>query len=251
LIEMTTPALSIQNLSFHYADGIPALKNISFSLQPGERIALIGPNGAGKSTLLCHLNGIFYSEEAEETVEVFGIPVKKKNLPEIRRRVGLVFQDPDDQLFCPTIFDDVAFGPLNMGLSHDEVHHRVKEALHHVGLVGYESRSTFHLSGGEKKRVSLATVLAMDVDIIAFDEPSSNLDPKSRRGLIDWLKKTEKTLIVATHDLDLAYEIANRVIVLNQGTITGDGPVDAILKNEDFLLKNQLELPMRFQTYQK
>lgn len=244
---MQTPALSIQNLAFHYADGTTALRNISFSIQPGERIALIGPNGAGKSTLLCHLNGILHSKEGNESVTVFGIPVTKKNLPDIRRRIGLVFQDPDDQLFCPTIFDDVAFGPLNMGLSHNEVHRRVEEALQCVGLAGYENRSTFHLSGGEKKRVSLATILSMDVDIIAFDEPSSNLDPKSRRNLIDWLKRTEKTLIVATHDLDLAYEIANRVIVLNQGSIAGDGPVDEILKDEGFLSKNQLELPLRFQ----
>lgn len=243
---MNTLALRVTNLSFHYADGAPALKNVSFTLQPGERIALIGPNGAGKSTLLCHLNGIFHSSDTDRTIEVFGIPICKKNLPEIRRRVGLVFQDPDDQLFCPTIFDDVAFGPLNMGLPHGEVHRKVEQALLHVGLEGYERRSSFHLSGGEKKRVSLATVLSMDVDIIAFDEPSSNLDPKSRRGLIDWLKKTEKTLIVATHDLDFAYDTANRVLVLDQGSVVGDGPVDAILRDEEFLLKHHLELPLRF-----
>lgn len=244
---MNAPALRIENLSFRYPDGTPALHNLSFTLQPGERLALIGPNGAGKSTLLCHLNGILHNENTDSTVEIFGMAVCKKNLPEIRRRVGLVFQDPDDQLFCPTIFDDVAFGPLNMRLAHNEVHRRVEQALVDVGLHGYERRSAFHLSGGEKKRVSLATVLSMDVDILAFDEPSSNLDPKSRRGIIEWLKRSDKTLLVATHDLDFAYETTNRVIVMNRGKIVADGPVDVILRDQELLVQNNLELPLMFQ----
>ncbi len=244
---MNAPALRIENLSFRYPDGTPALHNLSFTLQSGERLALIGPNGAGKSTLLCHLNGILHTENTHGTVEIFGMAVCKKNLAEIRRRVGLVFQDPDDQLFCPTIFDDIAFGPLNMRLAHDEVHRRVEQALSNVGLDGYESRSAFHLSGGEKKRVSLATVLSMDVDILAFDEPSSNLDPKSRRGIIEWLKRSDKTLIVATHDLDFAFETTNRILLMNQGSIIEDGPTESVLRNETLLLANHLELPLRFQ----
>ena len=243
---MNAPALRVENLSFRYPDGTPALHSLSFIVQPGERIALIGPNGAGKSTLLCHLNGILHSE-ADGAIEIYGLPVCKKNMPDIRRRVGLVFQDPDDQLFCPTIFDDVAFGPLNMRLSHDEIHERVGNALKSVGLEGYEKRSAFHLSGGEKKRVSLATVLSMDADILVFDEPSSNLDPKSRRAIIDWLKQSDKTLLIATHDLDFAYDVTQRVLVMNQGKIVGDGPAEDILRDEEFLLKNNLELPFKFQ----
>jgi cobalt/nickel transport system ATP-binding protein len=244
---MSTPAISVQHISYHYPDKTPALKHISFEIQPGERVALIGPNGAGKSTLLCHLNGILFPDTSSGQIEIFGVPVDKKTLADIRHRVGVVFQDPDDQLFCPTVFDDVAFGPLNMGCSPDEVRTRVARALEQVDLHGYENRSAFHLSGGEKKRVSLATVLSMEADILAFDEPSSNLDPKSRRDLIRWLNQTQKTLLIATHDLDFAYETTGRVIVLNGGAIVGDCPVETILRDESFLMQNHLELPLKFQ----
>ena len=242
------PAVDIKDLSFHYHDGAQALDGVSFTIQPGERVALIGPNGAGKSTLLCHLNGVLHHDEGHGVVEIFGISLEKKNMTEIRKRIGLVFQDPDDQLFCSTVFDDVAFGPLNMRLDAETVRKRVHEALHHVGLEGYENRSAFHLSGGEKKRVSLATVLSMDVDILAFDEPSSNLDPKSRRALIHWLQACQKTLLLATHDLDLAYETTNRVLVLNQGYLARDGSTESILKDRSFLEQIGLELPLQFQS---
>jgi len=165
------------------------------------------------------------------------------HLPEIRRRVGLVFQDPDDQLFCSTIFDDIAFGPLNMGLDPAEVRGRVARALDQVGLNGFEKRSAFHLSGGEKKRVSLATVLSMDVEILAMDEPSSNLDPRSRRSLIQWLRDCGKTQIIATHDLDLAYELTHRTLILHGGKIAADGPTEKILTDQALLEHHDLELP--------
>lgn len=244
---MTEPAIRVTNLSFQYSDHTTALEDVSFFIGPGEQVALIGPNGAGKSTLLCHLNGILHDSHQKNQIEVFGIPVVPSHLSEIRHRIGLVFQDPDDQLFCSTIFDDVAFGPLNMRLPAEEIKKRVRNALHHVGLDGYENRSAYHLSGGEKKRVSLATVLSMDVDILVFDEPSSNLDPKSRRALIDWLKTCGKTLLIATHDLDLAYDITNRVLVLNQGRLVRDGASKIVLKDRNFLESVGLELPLRFQ----
>ncbi|MDX9753259.1 MAG: ABC transporter ATP-binding protein [bacterium] len=243
---MNVPAIRVTNLSFQYTDHTPALYEVSFEVQPGERIALIGPNGAGKSTLLCHLNGILGMGSRECAIEIDGVPVLASRLAEIRQRVGLVFQDPDDQLFCATIFDDVAFGPLNMRLPADEVKRRVREALHCVGLEGYETRSAYHLSGGEKKRVSLATVVSMDVDILAFDEPSSNLDPKSRRALIHWLQRCGKTLLIATHDLDMAYESTDRVLVLNQGRLIRDGATREVLQDREFLEAAGLELPLRF-----
>ncbi|MEW6235921.1 MAG: ABC transporter ATP-binding protein [Candidatus Omnitrophota bacterium] len=239
-----TPAIRLHNLSFTFPDGARALKGVSFDVAAGERIALIGPNGAGKSTLLTLLNGVLAADGA---VEIFGIPVVASNLHEIRRRVGLVFQDPDDQLFCSTIFDDVAFGPLNMRLPAEDVRRLVSEALEQVGMTGFEKRSAFHLSGGEKKRVSLATVLAMDVEILALDEPSSALDPGARRSLIHWLNACDKTLLIATHDLDLAYETTNRAILLSSGSVIADGPAKEILTNEELLQKSGLELPLKLQ----
>ena len=237
------PAIRVRNLEYKYPDGTSALQGISFSVNPGEKIAIIGPNGAGKSTLLGHLNGIL---AATGTVEIFGVPVLPENFPEIRRRVGLVFQDPDDQLFCSTIFDDVAFGPLNLRLPRDEVKRRVREALQEVGLDGFESRSAFHLSGGEKKRVSLATVLSMDVEILVLDEPSANLDPRGRRSLIEWLRECKRTLLIATHDLDFAYDIAERALILHQGRLAADGPAQPLLADAALLEKAGLELPLRF-----
>ncbi|RJP28348.1 MAG: ABC transporter ATP-binding protein [Candidatus Omnitrophota bacterium] len=241
---MTPPAVQVNNLRFSYPDGTPALNGISFSIAPGERVALVGPNGAGKSTLLILLGGLL---QADGAIEIFGSSVIPKNLHEIRNKIGMVFQDPDDQLFCSTIFDDVAFGPLNMRRPAEEVRQRVAAALEQVGLAGFEHRSAFHLSGGEKKRVSLATALSMDVDILALDEPSSNLDPRTRRAIIRWLQKCNKTLVIATHDLDLAYETTNRTMILQSGRIMADGPTTEILTNRELLEHSNLELPLQFQ----
>lgn len=240
---MQLPAVRVSNLDYHYPDGTSALSGISFAVQVGERVGIIGPNGAGKSTLLLHLNGVLTTAGK---VEILGTPVIPARLPEIRSRMGLVFQDPDDQLFCSTIFDDVAFGPLNMRLPAEDVKRRVHDALHQVGLHGFEHRSAFHLSGGEKKRVSLATVLSMDVEILAMDEPSSNLDPRSRRSLIQWLKACNKTYIIATHDLDFAYDTTDRILVMNRGQLISDGPAKSILKDQTLLEQAGLELPLRF-----
>ncbi|HPP03084.1 MAG TPA: ABC transporter ATP-binding protein [bacterium] len=241
---MGVPAIRVQDLKYTFPDGTTALQGVSFTVEAGERVAVTGPNGAGKSTLLTLLNGLLAADGA---VEIFGVPVIPANLPEIRRRVGLVFQDPDDQLFCPTIFDDIAFGPLNMGLEPVEVRGRVAKALAQVGLSGFEKRSAFHLSGGEKKRVSLATVLSMDVEILAMDEPSSNLDPRSRRLLIHWLRECDKTQIIATHDLDLAYELTGRTLILHGGKIVADGPTAEILTDQALLETHDLELPYQIQ----
>lgn len=243
---MTNPAIRVNDLVYTFENGTIALHGVSFQIYPGEKVALIGPNGAGKSTLLCLLNGLL---EASGAVEIFGLPVIPKNLPEIRRKVGVVFQDPDDQLFCSTIFDDVAFGPLNMGCSSEEVHRRVAVALDQVGLVGFERHSAFHLSGGEKKRVSLATVLSMDVEILAMDEPSSNLDPRARRSLMHWLQHCPKTQIIATHDLDMAYEITQRTLILHSGKIVADGRTAEILTDRDLLESHDLELPFQLQRF--
>ncbi|MFB3785363.1 MAG: energy-coupling factor ABC transporter ATP-binding protein [bacterium] len=241
---MGAPAIRVKDLQFTFPDGTTALQGVSFTVEAGERVAVTGPNGAGKSTLLTLLNGLLGADGA---VEIFGVPVIPANLPGIRRKVGLVFQDPDDQLFCPTIFDDIAFGPLNMGLKPAEVRGRVSRALEQVGLPGFEKRSAFHLSGGEKKRVSLATVLSMDVDILAMDEPSSNLDPRSRRSLLQWLRDCDKTQIIATHDLDLAYELTGRTLILHGGKIVADGPTRNILTDQALLERHDLELPFQLQ----
>lgn len=237
---MGVSAIRVQDLKYTFPDGTTALQGVTFTVESGEKVAVTGPNGAGKSTLLTLLNGLL---GADGSVEIFGVPVIPARLPEIRRRVGLVFQDPDDQLFCPTIFDDIAFGPLNMGLDPAEVRGRVSRALDQVGLNGFEKRSAFHLSGGEKKRVSLATVLSMDVEILAMDEPSSNLDPRSRRSLIQWLRDCGKTQIIATHDLDLAYELTQRTLILHGGRIAADGPTEKILTDQALLEHHDLELP--------
>ena len=237
---MGVPAIRVKDLKYTFPDGTTALQGVTFTVEAGEKVAVTGPNGAGKSTLLTLLNGLL---GADGSVEIFGVPVVPAHLPEIRRRVGLVFQDPDDQLFCPTIFDDIAFGPLNMGLDPAEVRGRVSRALDQVGLNGFEKRSAFHLSGGEKKRVSLATVLSMDVEILAMDEPSSNLDPRSRRSLIQWLRDCGKTQIIATHDLDLAYELTHRTLILHGGKIAADGPTEKILTDRALLEHHDLELP--------
>ena len=234
-------AVEIVNLWYAYPDGNKALSGLSLRITHGEKVALIGRNGAGKSTLLMHLNGVL---RGNGKIVIDGLELTDKTVKEVRKKVGLVFQEPNEQLFCPTVFDDVAFGPLNLRFPKDEVRERVEMALKLVGLKGYEERASFHLSIGERKRVAIATVLSYSPEILAFDEPSSNLDPKHRRMLINWLKSFDKTLIVATHDLDLALEVCERCVVLNNGQTVADGRSDEILRDEDLLEKNDLELPL-------
>ncbi|MBI3737159.1 ABC transporter ATP-binding protein [Candidatus Sumerlaeota bacterium] len=237
----SNPVLRIQNLNYAYPGGQRALDGISFEVQRGETVGVIGANGAGKSTLLLHLNGILQPRGGTAgSAEVFGMTVEKKNLRSIRAKVGLVFQNPDDQLFCPTVYEDVAFGPRNLRLAEDEVDRRVRRALESVGMEGFGPRSPHHLSVGEKRRIAIATVLSMNAELLAFDEPTSNLDPKGRREMIALLQSLSKTnppmtQIIVTHDLDLAREICGRLILLSQGKIAGEGAPDAILANESLL----------------
>ena len=226
--------IKIKNLSFRYPDGQQALTEVSLTVYQGETIALIGPNGAGKSTLFLHLNGILRSNGR---VEVFGGPISDDNLREVRRKVGLVFQNPDDQLFSPTVFDDVAFGPINLGYSVAEVHRSVAKALRWVRMEGYEKRSPHHLSLGEKKRIAIATVLSMAPEILVIDEPTSNLDPRSKWHLITLLKKLPMTRIIASHDLELVRTLCQRVIILDRGQVVAEGSTEQIL-SDVLLLKN-------------
>ncbi|MCX5999216.1 MAG: ABC transporter ATP-binding protein [Chloroflexi bacterium] len=222
----------IEHLSFEYPDGQPALQDVSLSVGSGEKVAIIGPNGAGKSTLLLHLNGILHSDGA---VRVLGMPLEGRNIKTIRSRVGLVFQDPDDQLFSPTVFEDVAFGPINMGFPEPEVRRRVAEALGRVVMGGYESRSPHHLSRGEKKRIAIATVLSMGPEILVFDEPTSDLDPRSKWALIELLKGLALTEIITTHDLEIVRLLCQRAIVLDKGQVVADGPTAEILGDTPLL----------------
>jgi len=225
-------AVEIEKLSFSYPDGQQGLKDITLVVYPGENLAVIGPNGAGKSTLLLHLNGIL---RGNSTVKIFGLSVEEKNLKEIRRKVGLVFQDPEDQLFSPTVFDDVAFGPINMGYSESEVKQRVTEALNWVGMIGYEQRSPHHLSIGEKKKIAIATVLSLSPELLVLDEPSSNLDPRSKWSLIQLLRQLPKTKIVAAHDLELVKALCQRTIILDEGKVVAEGDTTSIINNVSLL----------------
>lgn len=235
-----TPAIEILGLSFSYPDGTEALKGVDLVVQQGEKVAIVGPNGAGKSTLLLHLNGIL---AGQGLVRVMGLEINHGNLGAIRTQLGLVFQDPDDQLFSPTVFEDVAFGPLHMGLPEEEVRRRVSWALAQVGMEGFQGRISHHLSLGEKKRVAIATVLSMEPSILALDEPSGELDPRSRRRLIDLLSQLPQTMVVCTHDMGLVHELLPRTVILNQGRLIADGKTEAILADEELLARNGLELP--------
>jgi len=241
------PAIEVRSLAFAYGDGPAVLREISFNVPPGQKVAVVGPSGAGKSTLLMHLNGLL-PEAAVRTpaasgVTVDGLAITRDQLPAIRQRVGFVFQDPDDQLFCPTVREDVAFGPLNLGLPREEVLKRVEQSLQTVGLAGYEYRSTLQLSLGERKRVCVAGVLACRPQTLVLDEPFTNLDPRSRRSLIDILRKFEGAQVIATHDLDLVVELCDRVIVLDDGTIQADGPVRDLLRDATLMERHGLEVP--------
>jgi len=237
-------AIEVENLSYGYTDGTEALRNICFSLAEGERVGLVGPNGAGKSTLLLHLNGILPERPATAcAVKVFGVPVAEPHLSAIRTQVGLLFQDPDDQLFCPTVWEDVAFGPQQLGVSGPDLSARVTCALAQVGLSGFEERLPHHLSRGEKRRVCLAGLLACNARVLALDEPTSDLDPRGRRELRSVLANLPVAQIIATHDLELVVETCPRVIVLDRGVIAAQGPTVDLLNNEPLMLAHGLERP--------
>ncbi len=238
---MAKKVIEIKGLNYSYPAGTEALRNINLDVFEGESLGIIGPNGAGKSTLLLHLNGIL---RGNSHVRILELEMEDRNLPRIRSKMGLVFQDPDDQLFMPTVFDDVAFGPINMDLDKEKVKSLVKEALTAVGMQGAVNRLSHHLSFGEKKRISIAAVLSMEPEILVLDEPSSNLDPRARQHLIDLLKGFRLTKIVAGHDLELILEICNRVAVLDKGAIVTEGDTKDILSNKSLMELHSLEVPL-------
>ncbi len=242
---MSHHIVEARNLSYSYPDGHTALRGIDFRIHHGESVAVIGGNGAGKSTLLLHLNGVLKPTAGE--VRIGDFPITRGSLADVRRTVGLVFQDPDDQLFMPTVFDDVAFGPLNMGLPASEIDARVAASLATVGASHLTDRPPYRLSGGEKRVVAIAGVLAMAPSILVLDEPTASLDPAARRRLIGLLRGFGHTKIVATHDLDLVLDICSRVIVMHEGRLKADGPPDEIFGDADLLRNCQLEPPLSLQ----
>jgi cobalt/nickel transport system ATP-binding protein len=237
-------AIRVARLTFSYPDGRRALDDVSLGVEPGEKVALVGPNGAGKSTLILHLNGILRTADGNGQIEVGGLMLNDATLGQIRAWVGLVFQNPDDQLFSPRVWQDVAFGPLHMGLPQDEVRARADRALAVVGMGNYADRLSHHLSVGEKKRIAIATVLSMDPKILALDEPTAGLDPRARRSLIALLRSLKQhTMLISTHDMRLADELCSRVILLDGGRVVADGPTGAILHDADLMARHGLETP--------
>ena len=232
--------VEIEHLTFSYPDGHPALSDVTLNLAHGEKVALVGPNGAGKSTLLLHLNGILPRQSGE--LRVSELDVSGKNLGRVRALVGLVFQQPDDQLFSPTVFDDVAFGPIYQGLPQSEITQRVTEALEQVGMRDYIDRVSHHLSVGEKKRIAIASVLSMHPAVLVLDEPTAGLDPRARRTLIELLRQLPQTMIVATHDLPMVRELLPRTIVMAPGQVVADGPTAGILSDPRLLTAHGLEM---------
>jgi len=239
-IECEKDIVKVQDLHFSYPDGHVALRGVSFNLCEGDKAALVGPNGAGKSTLMLQLNGIL---EGRGDIEIANMRLTRDNLPVIRAMVGLVFQNPDDQLFSPTVFEDVAFGPLHMGLPEDEVFKRVDTALESVRMTSYRDRLSHHLSVGEKKRIAIATVLSMNPSMLVLDEPSAGLDPRARRTLINLLRELPITMLVSTHDMKLVEELFPRTIVMDEGLVVADGKTKEILADEKFLNEHGLEKP--------
>ena len=237
---MADALIDVHDLTYVYPDGTRALDRLSLHIEVGEAVGLVGPNGAGKSTFILHLNGTL---RGEGLVRIHGVELDKHHIRDVRRMVGLVFQDPDDQLFMPTVFDDVAFGPLHLGLSEAEIRERVAASLAAVGCGGLEGKAPHHLSAGQKRAVAIATVLAMRPDILVMDEPSSNLDPRARRRLIERLASLEITKIIAGHDLDLILDLCPRTVVIDGGRIVADGPTAAIFEDEPLLLAHGLERP--------
>jgi cobalt/nickel transport system ATP-binding protein len=234
-------AIEIRGLSFDYLPGKSALCGIDLSVERGESVALVGPNGAGKSTLLLHLNGIL---RGRGDIRVLGMELEKKNLKDIRARVGLVFQDPRQQLFLPSIEEDIAFGPLNSGWPEDESQRRVERIMRRFGLQEIAKATPLRLSPGEQKKAALATVLVMEPELLAFDEPSAGLDPASRGDFIELVRTLSQTKVIATHDMNLAYELCGRIVVMDKGRIYADGPRDSILGDVEFLKSHRLESPL-------
>ncbi|ATW48953.1 energy-coupling factor ABC transporter ATP-binding protein [Streptomyces xantholiticus] len=242
--DSVSPSLDVRGLAYAYPDGHQALFGVDLTVGRGERVALLGPNGAGKTTLVLHLNGILTGGVG--SVAVAGLPVDRRNLAEIRRRVGIVFQDPDDQLFMPTVREDVAFGPASAGMRGAELEARVMTALDGVGMADFADRPPHHLSFGQRRRVAVATVLAMEPEILVLDEPSSNLDPASRRELADILRSLDVTVLMVTHDLPYALELCPRSVILSGGVIAADGTTQALLGDDELMRTHRLELPFGF-----
>ena len=242
---MSHHIVHVKHLQHVYPDETVALRDVSFLIHHGESVGIIGANGAGKSTLLLHLNG--YLSATSGDIVIGDAQLSKATLPEIRRTVGMVFQDPEDQLFMPTVYDDVAFGPLNLGLSPDEIEIRVMQALERVGAVELRDKPPYHLSGGEKKRVASATVLSMLPEILVLDEPTNGLDPHARRQLIALLQAFHHTRIVTSHDLDMILQLCERTIVLHEGKIMADGPTLEIFNDDELLKTCRLEKPFSMQ----
>jgi len=243
-MDPVTASLEVSGLAFAYPDGHQALFGVDFAVARGERVALLGPNGAGKTTLVLHLNGILSGGTG--SVKVAGLPVGRRHMAEIRRRVGIVFQDPDDQLFMPSVREDVAFGPAAAGVKEAELEERVDRALARVGMAEFRDRPPHHLSFGQRRRVAVATVLAMEPEILVLDEPSSNLDPASRRELADILRSLDVTVLMVTHDLPYALELCPRSLILSDGTIAADGPTGELLSDDALMRAHRLELPFGF-----
>jgi len=239
---MSHHTIEMREVDFAYPDGTPALQGVSFTITHGESVAIVGANGAGKSTLLMHLNGFLMPTRG--AVRVGDAPVTKETLRDVRKTVGMVFQDPDDQLFMPTVHEDVAFGPMNLGLPAEEIETRVDDALERVNASRLRNRPPYRLSGGEKRAVAIATVLAMWPSILVMDEPTSNLDPRARRDLIELLKTFEHSKLIATHDLDMALDLCDRTIVMKDGAITADGPTAEIFSDDALLDASRLERPL-------
>ncbi|MGC5254709.1 energy-coupling factor ABC transporter ATP-binding protein [Gordonia sp. DT218] len=237
-------AIEARGVRYTYPDGQPALDGVDLTIRRGERVAVLGPNGAGKTTLMLHLNGVLLPTGGE--VRINGVPVGKKTMREVRRQVGLVFQDPDDQLFMPTLAEDVAFGPANFGVVSPELGARVTEALAAVGMTEHAERSPHHLSGGQRRRGALATVLACRPDVLVLDEPSANLDPVARRELAETLLGLDTTMLVVTHDLPYAAQLCDRAVIIDDGRVVADGPIRDILADADTLARHRLELPWGF-----
>jgi cobalt/nickel transport system ATP-binding protein len=233
-------SIEVDHLNYSYPDGTAALHDVSMYIAPGEKVALVGPNGAGTSTLILHLNGIL---SGQGSVRVCGLTVDKQNLGKVRSSIGLVFQSPDDQLFSPTVFDDVAFGPLYQGLPEVEVYKMVDQALESVHMLAYKQRVSHHLSMGEKKRIAIATVLSMRPEVLVLDEPTGGLDPRSRRSLIYLLDELPLTMLVSTHDMHMVHEIFPRMIVLDDGRVVADGTTETLMADPAFLEAHGLEKP--------
>jgi cobalt/nickel transport system ATP-binding protein len=241
---MSSSVIRVNNLSFAYPDGRQALADIDLAVGRGEKVAVVGPNGAGKSTLFLHLNGTLgLPTHNGAQVQVAGLDVDSRNVRAIRAQVGLVFQDPDDQLFSPTVFEDVAFGPLHMNLPEAEIRERVARALAAVSMTGHEKQMPHHMSLGERKRIAIATVLAMNPAILVLDEPSAGLDPRARRNVIRLLRDLPQTMLVASHDMRLVWDLCPRTVILDGGRLVADGPTAELLQDETLMDRHGLEVP--------